>query len=83
MRSPIRTPDWLLERIALGELPPEALARARARLLEEPDGATRLAALEADSAATLARHPSGAITREVAARARRLQARGERPARRF
>src|SRR6188474_2592529 len=83
MRSPTRTPDWLLERIALGELPPEALARARARLLEEPDGAARLAALEADSAATLARHPPAELARQVAVQARLVQARRERPARRF
>ncbi|AKI99269.1 hypothetical protein ATI61_106644 [Archangium gephyra] len=83
MRSPTRTPDWLLERILLGELPPEELARARARLLEEPEGAARLAALEADTAATLVRHPSADVARRVASQARRLQARGERPARRF
>jgi len=83
MRSPTRTPDWLLERIALGELPPEELARARARLLREPDGATRLAALEADTAATLAQHPSGEVARQVASRARVVQARREHPAHRF
>lgn len=88
MRSPTRTPDWLLERIALGELPPEALAHARARLLQEPDGAARLAALEADSAATLSRHPPTQVTHQVAdqARVRRAwlhEARRERPARRF
>ncbi|RKH16442.1 ActD-like protein, partial [Corallococcus sp. CA047B] len=47
MTSPHRTPDWLLERIALGELPPDELAAARARLDQEPDGPSRLAALEA------------------------------------
>ncbi|HZI03566.1 MAG TPA: ActD-like protein, partial [Archangium sp.] len=83
MRSPTRTPDWLLERIALGELPPEQLAHARARLLREPEGATRLAALEADTAATLARHPAGEVARQVASQARLVQARRERPARRF
>ncbi|MFP2964356.1 ActD protein, partial [Myxococcus sp. 1LA] len=36
------TPDWLLERIILGELPTEALAAARARLEREPGGAARL-----------------------------------------
>ncbi|MFP2962831.1 ActD-like protein, partial [Myxococcus sp. 1LA] len=30
MTSPHRTPDWLLERIALGELSPGELAAARA-----------------------------------------------------
>ena len=38
MTSPRRTPDWLLERIALGELPPDELAAARTRLAKEPDG---------------------------------------------
>ncbi|MFP2931983.1 ActD protein, partial [Pyxidicoccus sp. 3LG] len=42
------TPDWLLERVALGELSPDALADARTRLEREPDGATRLARLDED-----------------------------------
>jgi anti-sigma factor RsiW len=71
MTSPHRTPDWLLERIALGELPPEELAAARARLAQEPDGPARLAALEADSRATLERLPPAHVVREVAARASR------------
>lgn len=83
MHSPPRTPDWLLERIALGELPPEELAPARARLLLEPDGAARLAALEADAAATFARHPPAGVAREVGSRRSLRRARGERPARRF
>jgi len=69
MNSPQRTPDWLLERIALGELPPEELAAARARLSQEPDGLARLAALEADSRATLERLPPARVVREVEARA--------------
>ncbi|NMO23527.1 ActD-like protein [Pyxidicoccus fallax] len=72
MNSPHRTPDWLLERIALGELPPEELAKARARLAEEPDGLARLAALEADSRATLERLPPARVAREVEARAARM-----------
>jgi hypothetical protein len=74
MNSPPRTPDWLLERIALGELPPEELAAARARLAAEPDGLTRLAALEADTRATLERLPPARVVREVAARASRREA---------
>lgn len=74
MNAPHRTPDWLLERIALGELPPEELAAARARLAEEPDGLTRLAALEADTRATLERLPPARVVREVAARASRKEA---------
>ncbi|MFL5358119.1 ActD-like protein [Archangium sp.] len=83
MRFPSRIPHWLLERIALGELPAAELASARTRLLQEPDGAARLAALEADTAATLARHPSAGVAREVASRLRVRRARGERAARRF
>jgi anti-sigma factor RsiW len=73
MTSPHRTPDWLLERIALGELPPEELAAARARLAQEPDGPARLAALEADSRATLEKLPPERVAREVEARARRAE----------
>ncbi len=65
-----RTPPWLLERIALGELPPEELALARARLLAEPEGEARLAELEADTAATLERLPPAELARQVASRAR-------------
>ncbi|MCY1040650.1 ActD-like protein [Corallococcus sp. bb12-1] len=68
MTSPHRTPDWLLERIALGELPPDELAAARARLAQEPDGPSRLAALEADSRATLQALPPDTVVREVKAR---------------
>ncbi|MCY1017858.1 ActD-like protein [Pyxidicoccus sp. MSG2] len=73
MNSP-RTPDWLLERIALGELSPDELAAARARLSAEPDGPARLAALEADTRATLERLPPARVVREVAARASRKEA---------
>lgn len=65
-----RTPDWLLERIALGELPPEELAAARARLAAEPGGLERLARLEADDGATLAKLPPSQVGAEVARRRR-------------
>lgn len=81
MSSPQRIPDWLLERIALGELPPEELAAARARLEEEPGGLARLAALEADSRATLERLPAGRVAREVDTRFRRGAPAREAPAR--
>jgi len=68
-RSNDRTPDWLLERIVLGELPPDRLAAARARLAAEPDGTARLAAIEADNARTLAGQPPDAVAREVERRA--------------
>jgi hypothetical protein len=65
-----RTPDWMLERIALGELPPHELAAARARLAQEPEGLERLARLEADTAATLERHPPARVLAEVERRRR-------------
>lgn len=92
MTSPHRTPDWLLERIALGELPPDELAAARARLAQEPEGLARLAQLEADTAATLARLPPADVAREVVrrsesaarvARAREAQEARPSPLRRF
>jgi hypothetical protein len=69
-----RTPDWLLERIALGELPAAELAAARARLAEEPEGLQRLAQLEQHDAQVLATLPPGEVAREVARRRRVLQA---------
>ncbi|PTL75921.1 ActD protein [Vitiosangium sp. GDMCC 1.1324] len=69
-----RTPDWLLERIALGELPPEELAAARARLAEEPGGLERLARLESDDGATLAKLPPSQVAAEIARRRRVLEA---------
>ncbi|WP_164016281.1 ActD protein [Pyxidicoccus trucidator] len=67
-------PHWLLERVALGELSPDALADARARLAREPEGDGRLARLEEDSRRILERHPPEAVAAEVerrrAARAR-------------
>jgi hypothetical protein len=69
-----RTPDWLLERIALGELPPEELAAARARLASEPEGLERLARLESDDGATRAKLPPSEVAAEVARRRRGVEA---------
>ncbi len=80
MTSPHRTPDWLLERIALGELPPDELSAARDRLAREPDGPARLAALEADSRATLEALPPDRFAREVKARFARVTPLAEAPA---
>jgi hypothetical protein len=88
MSSPRRTPDWLLERIALGELPPAELAAARARLAQEPDGEARLAALAGDNRDILEKLSPASVAREVESRtvlARRVEAAREeaRPLRRF
>jgi hypothetical protein len=66
-----RTPDWLVERIALSELPPAELERARAQLLSEPDGADRLAKLEASNLETLRAHPPALVEAEIDRRTRR------------
>lgn len=66
-----RTPEWLLERIALGELPPEQLEQARARLLSEPDGAPRLERLSSDDHAILESHPPAQVASEVQRRLER------------
>jgi hypothetical protein len=88
MTSPRRTPEWLLERIALGELPPNELAAARARLSQEPEGQARLAALEAENRSILEKLPPATVAREVesrAALAQRVEAarRDSRPLRRL
>ncbi len=63
-----RTPDWMVERIALGELPPGELEHARAKLLSEPDGAARLAQLEASNASILETHRPEAVVAEIGRR---------------
>ena len=64
------TPQWLVERIHLGELPPAELEQAKARLLAEPDGAQRLAALAADDQQTLAALPPSVAAAEARRRAK-------------
>jgi anti-sigma factor RsiW len=65
-------PDWLLERLAAGELPAPEAARLRARL-EAEGGLARLSALEASSREILAAHPPAAVAAEVQRRARRSE----------
>jgi len=81
MASPAEhLPDWLLERLAAGELP-ETQARAlRERLVATGDG-DRLAALAASDAEILAAHPADQVAAEVRRRALLLpRARVARPA---
>lgn len=60
-----REPDWLLERYRLGELS----ADERARVEADPSMKERLAALEADDAAILERHPPARVAASVRAAA--------------
>jgi hypothetical protein len=66
-----RTPDYLVERLAAGDLPAAEARAIRARLEGEPGGPERLAALAADDAATLLRHPPEVVLAEVRRRAER------------
>jgi hypothetical protein len=65
MNRPVPTP--LLEQLRLGELPPEIATRLRAELSEAD--AARMAALDADDAETLARHPPHLATTTIRRRA--------------
>jgi len=65
-----RLPDYLLERLALGELPEEEARAAQEQLAREPDGAQRLSDLRVSDAELLARHPPQAVVREIERRQR-------------
>jgi hypothetical protein len=67
-----RLPDYLLERLALGELPEETARQAREELAREPGGAQRLADLRASDAELLARHPPEVVAKEIARRQRAM-----------
>jgi hypothetical protein len=63
-----RVPDWLLERLAAGELP-AAQARALGERLSATGEHDRLAELHASNAAILAAHPAAEVAAEVRRRA--------------
>ena len=63
-------PDWLLERLARGELSPERAAEVRRRLEAEGEaGVERLAALERSDQEILAAHPPAVVAVEIRRRA--------------
>jgi hypothetical protein len=64
-----RIPTWLLERIALGETPPERAAEVREILASDPDEQARLVELERSNAEILAELPPERVAAEVARRA--------------
>jgi hypothetical protein len=65
-----KTPDWLVERLALGELDADAAAEVRRRLAAEGrDADAELAALAASSREILEAHPPARIAAAVRARA--------------
>lgn len=64
-------PEWLLERLAAGDLPSERAAEVRRRLSAESGGLERLAALQRSNEEILAAHPPAAMVDEIADRAHR------------
>jgi hypothetical protein len=62
------TPEWLVERLRAGDLPPEEAARVRARL-EAEGGLGRLDALRRADEAALRAHPPGVVVAEIHRRA--------------
>jgi hypothetical protein len=70
------TPDWLLERIAAGDLPPERAEALRRRLEAEEGGGERLAGLASSNAEILAAHPPAEMARAIRGRAAAETAKG-------
>lgn len=73
MSRPREVPEWLVERLAKGDLPPEAAADVRSRL-EAAGELDRLSDLEASDRALLAAHPPAAVAAEVERRVRQEEA---------
>jgi hypothetical protein len=72
MSAPGRqTPEWLVERLAAGELPEDRAADVRARLATEPGGEERLRAIAESNGEILARLPPAAVAAAVRGRVRR------------
>lgn len=72
-----RTPDVLVEQLALGELSPERKAEVLRALEAEPGGMERLTRIAASNAEILERHPPGRVARGILLRSEP----GRRPAR--
>jgi hypothetical protein len=76
-------PEWLLERLAQGELSKEAERDALRRLADEPEGTARLARLKTDDSSVLANYPPEMMAARIADRLRRESVRRARmPSRR-
>lgn len=61
-------PDWLVERVALDEVPPAS--RGRVAAADRDQLAAEVAALHADNQAELARYPAGPAVADIEARVR-------------
>lgn len=63
-----RIPDWLLEQMALGELPPDRERAIATRLAVDPEAQARLEAIHASNRAFHERHPPRRIVASIRAR---------------
>ncbi len=70
MKDESRIPDWLLERVALDEVPAGLRADLEHRLAADPSAADRLTALAESDRAILAAHPPARVAAEVERRRR-------------
>ena len=77
-----RTPEWLVERLHQGDLPPTDSAAVRARL-EAEGGLSRLEALAGDDARFAEAHPPGPAVAKIRRRAAERDAARARPRRTF
>lgn len=68
---PGAVPQWIIERLAAGDLPPDRAVEVQRRLIRETDGAARLAEIAASNVEILAAHPPAQIAAQVRARADR------------
>lgn len=66
-RGPV--PEWLVERLAAGELSPEREAEVRRRLTAEPGGLARLEAVARSNQEILEAHPPAVVMNQIADRA--------------
>ena len=73
MTEPI--PTWLLERYALGELPPEKMASLKLALAQDPVATEQLSALRTSDQQILADYPPAEVDRRVRARAQTARSR--------
>jgi len=62
-----RVPDWLVEKLALGECSPDTARKLKQRLAEEPGGPERLEQLARSSQELLARHPPEEVVPRIRA----------------
>lgn len=67
--SRARIPDWMLERLAAGDLPEAEAEALHERLAGEPDGPARLEAIRASNEAILAAHPPARVVASIRQRA--------------